>query len=70
MMLDVGQNYPRELKIPTPTYRLVVEQNKRIGALPLSKNSSIKYIPTTRLAKMNIGVKIVELTANVHKVFL
>ena len=62
-MLDLAQNSPPKVKIPTPT--IILDQKCE----PPKKNSSILSIivqvPTTQLAKMSIDLKFVELTADV-----
>ena len=54
--------------------RRLISYYKRIGPLPLRKNSPTSYIitrvPTTKLANMSIDPKYVELTADVLEMFL
>ena len=61
-MLDLAQNFPPKVKIPTLT--IVVDQKYD----PPNKNSSILQVPTTQLAKMSIDLKFVELTADVLEI--
>ena len=61
VMLDLAQNSPPKVKIPTLT--IIVDQKYD----PPNKNSSILYssilqVPTTQLAKMSIDLKFIELT--------
>ena len=65
-MLDLAQNSPPKVKIPTLT--IIVDHKYD----PPNKNSSILYITstTTQLAKMSIDLKFVELTADVLEICL
>ena len=73
MMLDLVQNSPPKVKIPTPI--IVVEKNifyRRIGPFPLRKFLPTWYISSTnkQLENMSIDPTFVELTADVLKIFL
>ena len=65
-MLDLAQNSPPKVKIPT----LAIIVDNKIGPLPTKTHPfSILQVPTTQLAKMSIGLKFVELTADVLEIF-
>ena len=76
MMLDLAQNSPHIVKIPTQTIRLEKNKkklNERIGPFPSSEKThphSTLQVPTTQLARMSIDSKFVELTADVLELFL
>ena len=65
---DLAHNSPPKVKIPTLTYHY---SGQKIGHLPVKNHpytpvpGSILRVPTTQLAKMNIDLKFVELTADV-----
>ena len=79
MMLDLAQNSPPKVKMPTPTIVVEKKQNiyqyifktKRIGPLPCKRHPhSMLQVPTTQLAKMSIDPEFVVPTADVLKIFL
>ena len=64
VMLDLAQNSPPNVKIPT-------NGEQEIGPLLLiiTHPCSILQVPTTQLAKMSIDLNFVELTADVLEIF-
>ena len=67
-MLDLAQNSPPKIKIPTPPTIIVDPKYE-----PPNKNSSLLYITSTNNAackNMSIDLNFVELTADVLKFFL
>ena len=60
-MLDLPQNSPPKVKIPTLT--IIVDQNTTLKIK--THLYCILQVPTTQLVKMSIDLKFVELTADV-----
>ena len=68
MMLDLAQNSPPKVKIPTLSFIIVEE--KKDPSHTRTHPYCMLQVPTTQLAKLSIDPKFVELTADFLELFL